>query len=66
MIGNSIVYIGGDILTKVDGSMITDYNSLATLLETEHQVGDEVVITLIQDGQERELNITLTEEPVKR
>ena len=62
VLGNRRFYIGGDILTRVEGRAVRSYDELQTYLET-LQVGDEVSVSVIQDGRERELTLTLEEEP---
>ena len=63
ILGNQRVYIGGDILTAMDGQAVTSLEGLETLLETRYQVGDTVTVTLIRDGQEMTVTVSLAEEP---
>jgi S1-C subfamily serine protease len=65
IVGNQRLYIGGDIITAVDGQAITSLENLEILLETQYQVGDTITITLIHEGQEQSLSVTLTEEPIQ-
>ena len=64
IVGNQRMFVGGDILTAVEGQPIASPEKLQTLLETNYAVGDDVTITLLRDGQERNITVTLTEEPV--
>lgn len=63
VLGNRRVYLGGDILTGVDGNPITSVESLQLLLENNYRVGDSVTVYLLRDGQSFELTVELTEEP---
>jgi S1-C subfamily serine protease len=62
-IGNSRVPVGGDIITAINGKPIADFQELTVYLESETQVGDTVEVTLIRNGQEMEVSVTLTERP---
>lgn len=62
LIGNQIVYVGGDILTAVDGQPVGSWEELQTLLEDNYQVGDKVTVTLRQDQTTLEVEVTLEEE----
>jgi S1-C subfamily serine protease len=63
ILGNQRIHAGGDILTAIDGEAVTSTESLQTLLETKYQVGDEVRLNLLRDGQQMNLTVTLVEEP---
>lgn len=62
-IGNAIVPIGGDILTAVNGLTLKRSEELAVYLETRTQVGQTVELTIIRDGQEMKVPVTLAERP---
>ena len=62
-IGNTRIPVGGDIITAINGQPIADFQELTVYLETETQVGDEVEVTLIRDGQEMKVSVTLAERP---
>lgn len=63
IVRNQRVYIGGDILLRVDDVPIARLEQLETLLEDNYRVGDEVTVTLMRDGQEYTITVTLAEEP---
>jgi S1-C subfamily serine protease len=63
IIGNQRVYTGGDILIAADGQAITNLDQLESLLEKNYRVGDSVTVTLIRDGQTRDVAVELVEEP---
>jgi S1-C subfamily serine protease len=62
LIGNQIVYVGGDILTAIDGQPVSSWEDLQTLLEDNYQVGDTVTVTLRQEQTTLEVEVTLEEE----
>ncbi len=63
ILGNQRVFLGGDILTEVDGRPVTSQSELDRQLETTRGVGDVVSLTLIRDGQPLSLQVTLSEAP---
>lgn len=63
VLGNQIVYVGGDILLAVDGVAIERNDQLETLLEDNYQVGDQVRVTLLRESEEFEVTVALVEEP---
>jgi S1-C subfamily serine protease len=62
-IGRYRVPLGGDIITAINGEPIDDYQDLTVYLETETQVEDTVDVTVIRDGEEQTLEVTLEERP---
>jgi S1-C subfamily serine protease len=64
ILGNQRIYIGGDILTRLDQQEIVTLEGLDTLLETRYKVGDTVSITLLRVGEEKTVTVPLIEEPV--
>lgn len=65
ILGNRRLYIGGDVLTALDKQPVTNLENLETMLETGYQVGDSVSVTLVRDGQEQSVTVTLIEEPTQ-
>jgi len=63
LIGNTRIPVGGDIITAVNGEPIANFQQLTVYLETKSQVGDEVEVTLIRDGQEMTGTVMLAERP---
>lgn len=52
----------GDVIISMGGSKITKFNDLrSTILK--HSVGDEVELTIIRDGREMKITVTLAELP---
>lgn len=65
IMGNQRLYVGGDVLTKLDDEAVTSVENMEILLETKYQVGDVVTVSLVRDGQEQSVKVTLTEEPAQ-
>ncbi len=56
--GNNIIYIGGEVITSIDGVAITDYNSLVNVLKNS-KVGQVVKVSYIKDFKEKTTNVKL-------
>ncbi len=52
----------GDIITKIDDTAIDQNNSLSALVN-KHKVGDKVKLTIVRDGKEQTLAVTLGAAP---
>lgn len=48
----------GDVITKVDGMMIDERNSLVSLVSRK-AVGENVSLTVVRDGKEQQITVTL-------
>ena len=64
-IGNTLLAVGGDIITAIDGTPITSNKDLIVYLETNTKVGDEIIVTVLRSGEELELPLTLGAQPSK-
>ncbi|MGQ9630840.1 MAG: S1C family serine protease [bacterium] len=62
-IGNIQIPLGGDIITAIDGEPIANSRDLIVYLESKTQVGGTVKVTLIRDGREMTVAVTLAELP---
>ena len=62
-VGRYRLLVGGDIITAINGEPITDIKGLTVYLETETQVGDTVEVTIIRDGEQQNVQVTLAERP---
>ena len=62
-IGRYQLPVGGDIITAVNGQPTADMESLTVYLETETSIGDTVELTVVRDGKEIIVPLTLGEEP---
>lgn len=65
-LGTAQIPLGGDVLAAVNGTPVTTSQELIVYLESETQVGDNVEVTLIRDGREMVVTVTLAERPAQR
>jgi S1-C subfamily serine protease len=56
------VGLGGDVITEINGQKITDMEAVIGLVE-EAKPGDEFELTLLRDGQEKKVTVTLGTRP---
>ncbi len=64
VVGNRQVPIGGDIITAINGTQVSSIADLMRYLETKTEVGQAVTLTIARDGQERTVDVTLSERPL--
>jgi len=62
-VGRYQVPLDGDIITAIDGQHVADTDDLTMYLDTRTAVGDTVTLSVIRDGKELTLSITLEERP---
>jgi len=55
--------VGGDFITAINGEKVADFQSLTVLLETRTRVGETITLTLLRDGREMNVQVTLAERP---
>ena len=55
--------VGGDIITAIDDQPVEDLQALTVYLETEAAVGETVVLTVLRDGTQITIPVTLGEDP---
>jgi S1-C subfamily serine protease len=53
---------GGDVITAVDGEAVETAEQLQSLV-AEHAPGDEIELTVVQDGETRTVTVTLADRP---
>ena len=58
--GNSVIYLGGDIITEINGVTVSDYSDLFTALSNT-KPGDSATVFVDRNGLSVRLNITLVE-----
>lgn len=58
--GNSVIYLGGDIITEINGVAVSDYNDLFTALSNT-KPGDIATVLVDRNGTKVRLSITLVE-----
>ncbi len=61
-VDGATVRLGGDIITKVDGKKITTSQGLTSAIADKRK-GDTVKITIVRNGKERAVSVTLAERP---
>ncbi len=62
-VGRYQVPLDGDIITAINGQHVADTDDLTMYLDTRTAVGDTVTLSVIRDGKELTLSITLEERP---
>jgi S1-C subfamily serine protease len=61
--GQYQIPLDGDIIIAVNGEPVNNYRDLTVYLETKTKVGDTVEMTIIRDGQQQTIPVTLGEQP---
>jgi S1-C subfamily serine protease len=62
-VGRYEVPVGGDIIIAVNGERVETFEDMTVYLETQTKVGNTVDVTVIRDGQEQNIPVTLAERP---
>jgi 2-alkenal reductase len=57
------VPVGGDIVSAVDGQVIGSFDDLLEYIALRSEVGQTVTLTIIRDGRERTIEVTLEARP---
>jgi S1-C subfamily serine protease len=60
--GNEIA-IGGDVIIAIDGQPVNRFNDLLAYLAKKTEVGQQVTLTVIREGEERTIKATLGRRP---
>jgi 2-alkenal reductase len=55
--------VGGDVIIGIDGEAINDFDELISWLSRRGEVGQEVTLTIIRDGKQQTLPLTLGARP---
>jgi serine protease Do len=56
------VLVGGDVITAIDGQALTNFDELKAFIQSARP-GQEVKLTILRDGQEQTLSVTLEAHP---
>lgn len=56
------VTVGGDVITAVNGEKVSSIEGLIAALQ-QYQVGDRVSLTILRNGSQQEVNVTLAARP---
>lgn len=59
--GRSIVYVGGDIITAINGQTLTTRDDLTLYLESNTRPGDTVLVTVVRSGQTMDVAVVVGE-----
>jgi 2-alkenal reductase len=54
---------GGDLIVAIDGRPISSMEDLIAELEEHHRPGDEITLSILRDGQTREVRVRLAPRP---
>jgi S1-C subfamily serine protease len=57
------VKVGGDVITAIDGQTVTGMDDLIAYLAQSTQVGQKAKLTILRDGKEQSLDVTLAARP---
>jgi 2-alkenal reductase len=57
--------IGGDIITAIDGQPVTNFEDMVSYLFNNTQVGQKASLTILRNGHEQQLNVTLGVQPAQ-
>ncbi len=60
------VKVGGDVITAIAGQPVKDFEDLTTYLARSGKVGQQVELTVIRDGKETAVALTLAARPAKQ
>lgn len=63
IVGNQRLLAGGDIVVGIDEEQVGDWQDLSQYLEISTQVGDEVTLHIVRDGEQLALAMTVAEQP---
>ena len=58
------ILAGGDVLVKVDGTEVISMAQLQRYL-ADKKAGDQITLTILRDGKEQEVSLTLAEKPAQ-
>jgi len=62
-IGGRQVAVGGDVIIAFDGVPIRSFDELVSVLGAQNRPGQTVTLTVLRDGAERDIRLTLQERP---
>jgi serine protease Do len=55
--------VGGDVITEIDSQTVTGMDDLIAYLARNTQVGQKVTLTILRDGKEQSVDVTLAARP---
>lgn len=57
------LFAGGDLIIRVDGQEVLQFSQMLSYMMLNKQPGDEMIMTVLRDGQEMNFTVTLGERP---
>lgn len=57
------IKIGGDVIIGVEGNKVRKINDILTYLERSTEVGEEITLEVIRDGERKKIDLVLGERP---
>ncbi len=57
------VSVGGDVIIAVDGQAVNEFDDLVTYLARHTEVGQTITLTILRDGKEQTVDLTLAARP---
>ncbi len=61
--GENGIPIGGDLIIAIDEQEVRNFNDLISYLVSQKSPGDTVTLTILRDGEEKQVDLTLSERP---
>ncbi len=55
--------VGGDVIVAIDDQPVKEFDDLVSYLVGSTSVGDEVTLTILRDGKEQTVEVTLAARP---
>ncbi len=62
-INGMAVPIGGDVITAIDGKTVKSFDDIISYLFAQTEAGQEVTLTILRQGKEMQIKVTLGERP---
>jgi S1-C subfamily serine protease len=59
-LGNTPIYLGGDLIVAIDGTQITSALDLSQIMD-DHKTGDTVTVTFLRGQRKMTVRVTLEE-----
>ena len=65
-INGSSANVGGDVIIAIDNTPVTSMNDLIAYLETNTAAGQKVTLTILRNGQQKTVDVTLGTRPAQQ
>ena len=63
LVNGRALQVGGDVVIAIDGNPIRTFNDLLVYIALETRPGQDVILTIIRDNQERDLDLRIGSRP---